>query len=81
MVACFPRSPQQVTKRLDHLIAQIREIQAPYMYGEKPAEVVLVQPTLLGLYFSISAKLTLNAGRTRSDLARFRQAMAEISPR
>ena len=49
MVACFPRSAQQVAKRLDHLIAQIREVQAPYMYGEKPAEVVLVQPTSFGL--------------------------------
>lgn len=36
------RSAQQVAERLDRLIAQIREIQAPYMHGEKPADVVLV---------------------------------------
>ena len=49
MVACLPRSAQQVTKRLDCLIAQIRGIQAPYMNGEKPADVVLVRPTSYGL--------------------------------
>ncbi|KAF2138270.1 uncharacterized protein K452DRAFT_234340 [Aplosporella prunicola CBS 121167] len=35
-------SAQQVTDRLDALIKQIREIQAPNMHGEKPADVVLV---------------------------------------
>ncbi|KAL9037853.1 MAG: hypothetical protein Q9214_005516 [Letrouitia sp. 1 TL-2023] len=35
-------SAQRVTARLDRLIAQIREIQAPYMNGKKPAEIVLV---------------------------------------
>ncbi len=49
MVAYLPRSAQQVTKRLDRLIAQIREIQAPYMNGEKPADVVLVRPVSCGL--------------------------------
>ena len=34
----------QVTKRLDRLIARIREMQAPYMGGEKPVDVVLVRP-------------------------------------
>ena len=38
------RSADQVTERLDRLIAQIREIQAPYMHGEKPADVVVVYP-------------------------------------
>lgn len=38
----LPRSVQQVAERLDRLIAQIREVQAPYMNGEKPVEVVLV---------------------------------------
>lgn len=36
------RSVQHVAERLDRLLAQIREIQAPYMNGEKPVEVVLV---------------------------------------
>ncbi|KAK5215822.1 hypothetical protein LTR47_011990, partial [Exophiala xenobiotica] len=34
-------SSHQVTLRLDRLIMQIREIQAPYMHGEKPINVVL----------------------------------------
>lgn len=38
------RSADQVTERLDGLIAQIREIQAPYMNGEKPVDVVVVYP-------------------------------------
>ena len=38
----LPRSAREVAERLDRLIAQIREIQAPYMNGEKPVEVVLV---------------------------------------
>ena len=38
----IPRSAQHVAERLDRLIAQIREIQAPCMNGEKPADVVLV---------------------------------------
>ena len=33
-----------------------------------------------GFYFLISAKLTLGADRTWSNLARFCQAMAEIPP-
>lgn len=36
------RSPQQVTERLDRLIAKIRDIQRPHMKGEKPADVVVV---------------------------------------
>jgi hypothetical protein len=36
------RSPQQVTERLDRLIAKIRDIQRPHMNGEKPADVVVV---------------------------------------
>ena len=40
----FTRSAMQVTKRLDRLIARIREMQAPYMGGEKPVDVVLVRP-------------------------------------
>ncbi|EXJ54891.1 uncharacterized protein A1O5_12957 [Cladophialophora psammophila CBS 110553] len=35
-------SPQQVAERLDRLIAQIKEVQAPHMNGEKPVDVVLV---------------------------------------
>jgi probable phosphoglycerate mutase len=36
------RTPQQVTERLDRLIARIRDIQRPHMNGEKPADVVVV---------------------------------------
>ncbi|KAK8193585.1 putative phosphoglycerate mutase [Phyllosticta capitalensis] len=35
-------SAAQVTKRLDDLIREIRQIQGPYMHGEKPVDVVLV---------------------------------------
>ncbi|KAL2166387.1 hypothetical protein VTG60DRAFT_2816 [Thermothelomyces hinnuleus] len=35
-------SMQQVSERLDRLISQIREIQRPYMNGEKPTDVLLV---------------------------------------
>jgi broad specificity phosphatase PhoE len=40
---CCGRSPQQVTERLDRLIAKIRDIQRPHMNGEKPADVVVVR--------------------------------------
>ncbi len=40
------RSAQQVTERLDRLIAQIREVQAPYLNGQEPVDVVLVWATL-----------------------------------
>ncbi|KAE9362626.1 putative phosphoglycerate mutase [Stipitochalara longipes BDJ] len=33
---------QQVTDRLDRLIAKIKEVQRPNMHGEKPADIVLV---------------------------------------
>jgi hypothetical protein len=36
------RSPEQITERLDRLVAKIKEHQQPYMNGEKPADVVLV---------------------------------------
>lgn len=36
------RSAEQVTERLDRLISKIRDVQGPYMDGEKPADVVLV---------------------------------------
>ena len=36
------RSAEQVTDRLDGLIRKIYEIQCPCMYGENPADVVLV---------------------------------------
>ncbi|KAJ5099071.1 hypothetical protein N7532_006072 [Penicillium argentinense] len=35
-------SPQQVTERIDDLIAEIRSFQKDSMHGEKPADVVLV---------------------------------------
>ena len=38
----FDRSPQQVTARLDALIAKIRGIQGGNMDGEEKADVVLV---------------------------------------
>jgi hypothetical protein len=34
---------QQVTKRLDRLIFQIREIQRPHMNGDQPADVLIVR--------------------------------------
>jgi hypothetical protein len=37
------RSKRHVTERLDKLISQIREIQRPYMRGERPADVLLVR--------------------------------------
>lgn len=36
------RTPQQVTQRLDSLIAKIRNIQRPHMNGEQPADIVVV---------------------------------------
>ncbi|ORY10335.1 putative phosphoglycerate mutase [Clohesyomyces aquaticus] len=35
-------SSQQIAERLDRVISEIRNIQRPYMNGEKPADVVLV---------------------------------------
>ncbi|KIW88525.1 uncharacterized protein Z519_11094 [Cladophialophora bantiana CBS 173.52] len=40
-------SPQQVAERLDRLIAQIKDVQAPHMNGGKPADVVLVAHGLI----------------------------------
>ncbi|KAF2624874.1 putative phosphoglycerate mutase [Macroventuria anomochaeta] len=40
-------SSQQVTERLDKLILQIKEIQKPYMRGEKPADVLVVAHGLI----------------------------------
>jgi len=40
-------SPQQVAERLDRLIAQIKEIQAPHMDGRKPVDVVLIAHGLI----------------------------------
>ncbi|KAL8891262.1 MAG: hypothetical protein Q9215_001675 [Flavoplaca cf. flavocitrina] len=50
-------SADQVTERLDRLIAQIRKMQAPYMNGEKPADVVVVAH---GLILRCFAKRWLN---------------------
>lgn len=36
------RSVQQATERLDSLISQIKDLQRPYMRGEKPVDVLLV---------------------------------------
>ena len=36
------RNPEQVTERLDRLIAKIRDIQRPHMDGSKPVDVVVV---------------------------------------
>lgn len=41
------RSARQVAERLDRVIAQIRQTQAPYMDGERPVDVVLVCPKSL----------------------------------
>jgi broad specificity phosphatase PhoE len=35
-------SPEEMTKRLDSLIARIKEIQKPCMYGERGADVVVI---------------------------------------
>lgn len=40
-------SRQQVTERLDRLISQIKEIQRPYMNGEKPVDVLFVAHGLI----------------------------------
>ncbi|KAH8591855.1 putative phosphoglycerate mutase [Bisporella sp. PMI_857] len=40
-------SRHQITERLDRLISQIKEIQQPYMHGEKPADVLLVAHGLI----------------------------------
>lgn len=37
------RYPAQVTERLDRLVAQIRDIQRPFMKGKQPADVVLAR--------------------------------------
>lgn len=37
------RTADEVTNRLDTLIKKIHEIQGPYMYGEKPVDVVVVR--------------------------------------
>ncbi len=38
------RTPQQVTIRLDALIEKVHKIQAPYMHGENPVDIMLVRP-------------------------------------
>jgi broad specificity phosphatase PhoE len=35
-------SPVEVTTRLDRIISKIKEIQAPYMHGEKGVDVILI---------------------------------------
>ncbi|KAI3317545.1 phosphoglycerate mutase [Xylariaceae sp. AK1471] len=40
-------SAQEVTDRLDHLIAKINDIHRPFMQGEAPADVVLVAHGLI----------------------------------
>jgi len=35
-------NPAEIKNRLDRIIAKIREIQGPYMHGEKPVDVVLI---------------------------------------
>ncbi|KAF2415859.1 putative phosphoglycerate mutase [Tothia fuscella] len=40
-------SRHQITERLDRLISQIKEIQQPYMHGEKPVDVLLVAHGLI----------------------------------
>lgn len=35
-------SPDELAKRLDDLIAEIRKIQSPCMHGEKPVDVVII---------------------------------------
>jgi sedoheptulose-bisphosphatase len=35
-------SPAEITTRLDRIIAKIKEIQGPYMHGEKPVDVVII---------------------------------------
>jgi len=35
-------SPAEVAVRLDRVIAKIKEIQGPYMYGEKSVDVVII---------------------------------------
>lgn len=35
-------SPKEVSDRLDRIIVKIREIQGPYMYGEKGVDVVII---------------------------------------
>jgi broad specificity phosphatase PhoE len=37
-----PRTPQQVTDRLDELIQEIHGFQASNMHGENPCDVVLI---------------------------------------
>lgn len=41
------RSMDGVTERLDRLISRIRDIQRPYMLGERPADVLLVTHGLI----------------------------------
>jgi hypothetical protein len=48
---------EQVNERLDRLISQIREIQRPYMKGEKPVDVLLVR--FLPVSFLLSLVLFL----------------------
>ena len=43
LLLTLSRSAQQVGERLDRLILQIKEIQKPYMHGEKSANVLLVR--------------------------------------
>lgn len=54
------RSRQQVTERLDRLISQIKEIQRPYMNGEKPVDVLFVRFVSL-LFFPSPNFLSLSA--------------------
>ena len=57
------RSNDQITERLDRLISQIKEIQKPYMYGENPADVLLVRSHPHYSIYSISPALPTSANR------------------
>lgn len=46
---------QQVTERLDRLILRIKEIQQPYMDGQKPVDILLVRSLFASAsFFSVS---------------------------
>ncbi|THC97044.1 hypothetical protein EYZ11_003487 [Aspergillus tanneri] len=55
------KSMQQVTEQFDRLIGQIREIQRPYMNGEKPVDIVLVWIVLFLMYHWVGCTWSYSA--------------------
>ena len=73
-------SSQDVSDRLDRLIAEIHEIQRPYMHGEKPVDVVVVScARYLPLQDRFKDLASDLLGCPRTYPARFRETIPQVS--